>query len=258
MDTLRLIILFIGLAVIAGIYLRFREPKQKSDESIPDDKASFLDKLKEFLPRKQDTQSAQDNRIGPQISLEDVDSLGAIKVHGSEVTKGELAEGVHVGWDSMTPVAPQDELLMVFNILAKAEQVFIGRQIQEAATQTGFVYGDMKIFHYHADKLSDGAPAVCSFANLLQPGHFGEIDSGEFSSPGISLFAQLPGPLEARETFKLTLDKAHKLAELLGGELCDETRSMLTEQAIGHIKEKVEAFRFKQQMAAMKQRRHER
>ena len=63
----------------------------------------------------------------------------------------------------------------------------------------------------------------------------------------------------SREAFKLILDKAHKLAELLGGELCDETRSMLTEQTIGHIKEKVEAFRFKQQMAAMKQqRRHER
>ena len=64
------------------------------------------------------------------------------------------------------------------------------------------------------------------------------------------------------QTFEVTagdlLDKAHALAESLGGEVCDETRSILTEQTIGHIKEKVEAFRFKQQMAAMKQRRHER
>lgn len=258
MDKLRLIIFFIGLAVIAGIYLRYREPKQSSDDAVPDDKSSLLDKLKVLLPRKQGSQTNQDSRIGPQISIEDVDSLGAIKVHGSEVTEDELAEGVHIGWDSMTPVSPQDELLIVFNILAKPEQVFTGVQIQSAATQTGFVYGDMQIFHYHADKLSNDAPAVCSFANLLQPGHFAGIETDEFTTPGISLFAQLPSPLEAREAFKLTLDKAHVLAESLGGELCDETRSILTEQTIGHIKEKVEAFRFKQQMAAMKQRRHER
>lgn len=258
MDTLRLIILFIGLAVIAGIYLRYREPKQSSDDALPENKPSVLANLKDLLPGKHADQAGADNRIGPQISLEDVESLGTIKVHGKEVTEEELVEGVHIGWDSMTPVAPQDELLIVFNILAKPEQLFTGQQIRQAATQAGFVFGDMQIFHYHADKLSDSAPAICSFANLLQPGHFAGIDTDEFTTPGISLFAQLPGPLEAREAFKLILDKAKVLADLLGGELCDETRSILTEQTIGHIKEKVEAFRFKQQMAAMQQRRHDR
>lgn len=258
MDTLRLIIFLIGLAVIAGIYLRFREPKQKLDESISDDRTSLLDRLKGLLPRKRDSQSEHEHRIGPQISLEDVDSIGSINVHDSKVTKDELARGVHIGWDSMTPVAAQDELILVFNILARPEQVFTGQQIQAAANQTDFTFGDMKIFHHHAAMLSPNAPPVCSFANLLQPGHFDEIELDGFSCPGISLFAQLPGPLEAREAFKLLLDKAHSLAELLSGELCDETRSVITEQAIAHIKEKVEAFRFKQQMAAMKQRRHER
>lgn len=258
MDTLRLIILFIGLAVIAGIYLRYREPKQKPEESPAVDKPSLFDNLKGLLPRRQTDPHGQDHRIGPAITLDDVDSVGVIKVHGSEVTADELAEGVLIGWDSMTPVAPQDALLMVFNILAKPGRVFTGPQIREAAALAGFVYGEMQIFHFYADKLSGRTPAVCSFANLLKPGHFAGLDAEDFTTPGISLFAQLPGPLEAREAFKLTLGKAHHLAESLGGVLCDETRSMLTEQAVGHIKEKVEAFRFKQQMAAMQQRRHER
>lgn len=258
MDTLRLIILFIGLAVLAGIYLRYREPNKTSAESPLDDKPSWFDRLKALLPARQTDPLGQQERIGPSISFADVDSLGAIKVHGSEVTADELAEGVHIGWDSMTQVAPQDELLIVFNILARPGQVFSGRQIREAAELHGFSYGEMQIFHCHADKLSDHAQAVCSFANLLNPGHFADLETEGFSSPGISLFAQLPGPLEARETFKLIVDKAHGLASAMGGILCDESRSILSEQTLAHIKEKVEAFRFKQQMAAMQQRRHER
>ena len=163
---------------------------------------------------------------------------------------------MHIGWDSMTPVAPRDECVIVFNILAKPGEQFKAEDIQGAASSTGFTLGERNIFDYRADKMNSKAPAVCSFANAVEPGHFAALDSNEFASPGISLFAQLPGPLEARETFKLTLDKAHDLASSLGGILCDESRSILSEQTVSHIKEKVEAFRFKQQMAAMKQRRH--
>jgi len=268
MDPLRLIILLIGLVVIAGIYLRYREPASKSkpepdtaessDDDGGSDKVAWLDGLKTLLPRRKHAHDEPDHRIGPQISMEDVESLGLIKVHSNTITSDELAEGMHIAWDSMTPVAPQDELLIVFTVLAHSGEVFPGKMIRQAAQQAGFEYGDMHIFHYYADRLSDSAPAVCSFANIVQPGHFEMIDQADFTSPGISLFAQLPGPLEAREAFKELLGKAHMLADLLGGELCDETRSILTEQSIGHIKEKVEAFRFKQQMAAMKQRRHER
>ena len=252
MDPLRLIILFIGLAVIAGIYLRYREPGQ-SDNSMAQAKASLLEILKGLLPK---AKPDQEDRIGPEISLEDVESLGVIKVHGSEVRADELEEDMHIGWDSLTPVAPKDECIIVFNILAKPGEVFDAEAIQSAASAAGFQLGEKRIFEYRTGKMSEQTPAVCSFANAVEPGHFDALDSTDFTSPGICLFAQLPGPLEARETFKLTLDKAHGLASSLGGILCDETRSILSEQTVSHIKEKVEAFRFKQQMAAMQQRRH--
>ena len=254
MDPLRLIILFFGLAVIAGIYLRYRQPGPSSTETPATDKPSLFETLKSLLPQKKVAQPDEDHRLGPKISLDDVDAIGAIKVHGSDLSEAELSETVNIGWDSMTPVAPQDEMLIVFNILARPGQVYSGSQIREAAEQAGFQFGDMQIFHYHGETLSSDAPAVCSFANLLQPGHFEQIDSDGFTTPGISLFARLPGPLEARDTFNLTLDKAYALASSLGAILCDESRSILSEQTIGHIKEKVEAFRFKQKMAAMKRR----
>lgn len=252
MDPLRLIIFFVGLLVITGIYLRYREKDQSRDESGTENKPSLLERLKERLSRREDRQE----RFGPEISMEDVESLGAFKVHGSEVKADELENGMHIGWDSMTPVDPKDECIIVFNILAKPGEQFKASDIRSAATESGFNLGERNIFDYRTQKMNSTTPAVCSFANAVEPGHFAALDSGEFCSPGISVFAQLPGPLEARETFKLTLDKAHELAASLDGVLCDETRSILSEQTVSHIKEKVEAFRFKQQMAAMKHRRH--
>ncbi|MDH5446227.1 MAG: cell division protein ZipA C-terminal FtsZ-binding domain-containing protein [Gammaproteobacteria bacterium] len=253
MDPLRLIILFIGLVVIAGIYLRYREPKQSDSSAPPEDKPSLLDTLRDILPSRK---SGQDERDEPDISMEDVESFGSFQAHGSEVKSDDIETGIHVGWDSMTPVDPKDEVLIVFNILAKPGEQFHGPDIQTAAIESGFKLGDKDIFDYRNEKMNSSSPAVCSFANAIEPGHFAALESEEFASPGISLFAQLPGPLDARETFKLTLDKAHGLASSLGGILCDESRSILSEQTVGHIKEKVEAFRFKQQMAAKQQRRH--
>lgn len=252
MDPLRLIILFVGLLVIAGIYMRFREPKQ-SDGSLSEEKTSLFNKISNLLPERSRT---QEERFGPDISQEDVDSLGSFKVHGSELESEDIDEGVHINWDSMTPVDAKDECIIVFNILAKPGEQFAAGDILSAAADSGFQLGSSKVFDYRSEKLNNKGPAVCSFANAVEPGHFAEIESGGFSSPGISLFALLPGPLEARETFKLTLDKAHGLASSLGGVLCDEARSILSDQTVSHMKEKVEAFRFKQQMAAMKQRRH--
>lgn len=258
MDTLRLIILFIGLLLIAGVYLWYREPKTHANEIPPDEHPSFLTRLKALFFRHHTKHRGQDNRIGPPISIEDVESIGTIKVHGGELTEDELVGEVRVGWDSMTPVASKDELLIVLTVLARPGQKFSGRLLRQAARQTGFEYGDMQIFHCRVPGRPGNAPPVCSFANLLKPGHFARIDSEGFETPGISLFCQLPGPLEAREAFRLTLSRAQALAELLDGEVCDETRSILTEQTISHLKEKVEAFRFKQKMAAMQQHKKER
>ena len=252
MDPLRLIILLVGLLVIAGIYLRYREPK-RPDDSAEKQSFSILETIKNLLPEKR---SVENDFTGPDISLEDVEALGAFKAHGGELSAEDLDDSMQLGWDSMTPVEPKDECILVFNILAKPGEQFRSGDIKLAADANGFFLGSRQIFDYRKDTNKPKSPVICSFVNAVEPGHFAALESAEFSTPGISLFAQLPGPLEARETFKLTLDKAHDLASSLGGILCDESRSILSEQTVSHLKEKVEAFRFKQKMAAMKQRRH--
>jgi len=259
MDTLRLILLLLGLALIVGIYWRYREPKRGQKEESSVHKPLPRSRFGRLFQRDKhvDDEVVEERMIGPAISDEDVDALGSISVHRTEVAIDALEEDMHIDWDSMTPVDPEDEVIIAFHILAKEEALFAGEQIRQAAEQSDFCYGDMNIFHYYCDAQAEERVAVCSLANLFKPGYFDLNETTAFSTAGISLFMQLPGPMEAREAFNLTLTKAQELAGQLDGVLCDETRSILTEQTIGHLREKVEDFRFKQQLAAMKNRRHE-
>lgn len=147
-----------------------------------------------------------------------------------------------------------DMLVIVLNLIAKDNGYLYGSDIQYALEQTGFVFGDMNIYHYFTD---DGNPkmALCSVANLIEPGTLEYEQLEVLKTPGLSLFMQLPGPLNGREALESTLKLGRNLADLLGADLCDETRSVLSIQTIGHLKEKIEAFHFKQQMANIKNHR---
>ncbi len=66
---------------------------------------------------------------------------------------------------------------------------------------------------------------------------------------------QLPGPTECRKALETLLEVSKRLADALSGELCDENRSVLTQQTIPHLKDKVETYRLKQQ-TAQRNKRH--
>lgn len=257
MDMLRLILLLIGLVVVAGIYLYYREPNEKT-EPPSEDKPSPLERLKSLFTGKSGQADDDEDWIHPKITTEDFEQLGSMVARRATDDNEDLDEEMHASWDSTTPVAPGDEVVLVFHIMATKDKQFTGDELKQAAEQAGFQFGDMQIFHFYGRQLAAEGDAICSMANILEPGYFDQDSLDSFISPGVTLFMQLPGPLEARQAFELTLDKAREITGLLAGELCDESHNVLTEQTISHMKEKVESFRFKQQVAAIKQRRHER
>lgn len=257
MDMLRLTLLIVGLIVIVAIYLYYREPSD--DKATPvTDKPSFITKLKALFSRQSSSATEDDDEawIRPKVTEEDFAELGHIVARRSNSEDESLDEEMHIDWDSSTPVAPEDELVLVFHIMAGQDNVFMGESLQSAFDQAGFIYGDKQIYHYYGEGLNPEGEAVCSITNVLEPGYFEPKQFSDFTTPGLTLFMQLPGPVEARRAFDTTLAKAKQLANLLEAELRDESRNGLTDQSIGHMKEKVEAFRFKQQVAALKQRRH--
>ena len=124
-----------------------------------------------------------------------------------------------------------EELVIVLNIMSARDKRFNGLDILDVLLANGFNHGEMNIFHYFHNE-TDRIP-VCSIANVVEPGIF-ELELIEsVNTPGLSLFMQLPGKVDGRKAFEIMLDKGRTIAEQLEGDLCDETRSVLTMQTQG-------------------------
>ena len=145
-------------------------------------------------------------------------------------------------------VEPGEELIIVLNVMAHEGQRFPGLDIHQAMAQAGLHHGDMNIYHQHVETNGDG-PTIFSVANVVEPGSFDPSLMDEFSSPGLVLFMRLPVAIESEKAFAKMLACARLLAQQLDGELMDETRSSMTQQTIGHLRERVAAYQFKQQLA---------
>jgi len=76
----------------------------------------------------------------------------------------------------------------------------------------------------------------------------------DYETPGLSLFCQLPGPVSSSEAFDVLLKKARSIADSLGGQLCDDKRNLLTEQATGHYRDRISAFDHEVALARKKQK----
>jgi len=143
-----------------------------------------------------------------------------------------------------------EPLVLVLTILAKKENLLGGGEIYKVLEKEGVNHGDMEIFHFRMGGEKD---AVFSVANLVEPGTFNIKTINEEHTPGLSLFCQLPGPVAGTVAFELLLNKARSIAENLGGQLCDDKRNLLTEQAIGHYRDRISAFDREVALARKKQ-----
>ncbi len=135
-----------------------------------------------------------------------------------------------------------DKLIISHTILSKSKP-FSGVQLFQALESAGLVYGEMKIYHYPCDE-SPESFALFSIANVVEPGTFDPQNPDALKTPGISMFMRLPTRMDNYEAYKKFIHVAQMIAAELDGELCDETRSQLTQQAISYKKEQIRKLNF--------------
>ena len=252
MDSLRLILLVIGIFLITGIYLVYRF---KQDTRIF--KLSNLSKLFQLVfsrfSKKNTDSSEYDSHYDDELEAGDIEQFSAISAELNEQSGDDEVETISAYSDIQLTPGSVDDLVIVFNIMAKKGHNFKGLDILDALLANGFAHGEMSVFHYFENE-ADKVP-VCSIANVVEPGTFDLAQIEMVNTPGMSLFMQLPGDVESRKSFEIMINKGRAIAESLQGDLCDETRSVLTMQTIGHLKEKIEAWLFKQKMAQLQSSR---
>ena len=280
MDTLRWILLAVGVAVVVGIYLwetGRRRLRQREEEELDDVERELLEGLS--ARRDDDPFAGLGNLRGEPLKLdaEDVRGLGPmvpdedepelrVEPEAARSAQGHRAEGRPA---EGRPVEarpaeagsrlyavdgrkghPGEELIIVLNVMAEPGRPFPGTEVRSALESVDMRYGDMQVFHHHGVGDMRTEQPVFSVANLLKPGTFDVASLEGFATPGLVMFMRLPGPLDPRVAFELMLNTGQRLAESLHGELRDETRSVLSAQTIAHVRERIAEFNRRQLLAA--------
>jgi cell division protein ZipA len=123
--------------------------------------------------------------------------------------------------------------------LAASPQGLDGAKLQYALEAESLKFGKYDVFHrIH----TDGASIVFSVASMVEPGTFDLEKMPETHYPGVTLFAQLPGPTPGMHALNELIACARKLQQALGGTLQDDRGVPLTVHRIERLRQEVREF----------------
>lgn len=268
MDNLRLILILLGLAVLAAIWLLHRPEgsSRKPGASRRDERRQepFIGAGGPDSPVDEDRDepaAAQPHQtvlpdLGAALdetpvearrgSSSDRDTWSDEEERPREVPPEREwleADPVREAAASETVAPERDDAgapkIVTLYVRARGDRQISGLSLLDAAIKAGLRFGEMKIFH----RRHRGATRpVFSMANITRPGSFDPSGWNLFQTPGVTLFMTLPGPVNALDAWDAMLATGKRLAELLDADLMDDAQCLVTRQRIAQIREDMREF----------------
>jgi cell division protein ZipA len=211
-----------------------------------------LSKPDRDLDDDMDAERGNDPGLTEEVAF-DVDDLSRTPV---DAASDRLTDPGTMDWlDEIEPVPssqaqsarlPRHEDTKVYslNVIARADQGFAGGDILRVLLGCGLRFGDMDFFHL--SEAQGGTPTIqFSVANMMQPGVFDLENMEELSTQGLMFFLTLPGPHDMARAFDLMLETAYTVAHSLGGDVYDETRSVMTKQYVESLRQSIREYESK-------------
>jgi cell division protein ZipA len=139
---------------------------------------------------------------------------------------------------AQTPNASEQQKIVTVRVCAPGEARWSGATLLSALELHGLAYGRYQVFHR---RHVDGRSLFC-VASLIEPGTFDVARMSTEEFRGITLFAVLPGPVEALLTVDELLGAARGLAQELSGMVQDNKGMPLSPQRAAALRDDVARF----------------
>lgn len=246
MDNLRLILIVLGVIILAAIVL-FHRPKGHSQRNHarlrqgrrePGLGAAVDEESEEG---SSESEQRADDEVTRQASFPTFErhseSAAAVSERASPPGR-DAAPAARPNQPAAAPVSAPDKIITLY-IRRREGQRINGSELLDAAVKAGLAFGEMNIFH----RRQEGAKKpVFSMANLTPPGHFDASAWNVFDTPGVALFATLPGPVSGLDAWDAMLATGTRIAELLDADLLDDAKCLLSRQRIGQLREEMREY----------------
>jgi cell division protein ZipA len=225
---------------------RIATPLKPPVVEIPHDAEPELMELPIEEPARVEARRTDQPASVPQVDDDDEGGARPSWVRTQPLDRARLAEArqsagtsdaAHDQSAAAAEQPKQRQRIVALRVLTKGDR-WPGRALVDALEAEGLVYGKYSIYHRQR---SDGK-TIFFAASLVEPGSFDLEKLDELTFPGVSLFAVLPGPMDAPSTFDQMLASARRLAEKLDAQLQDEQGSTLTAQRILNVREELVHF----------------
>lgn len=140
---------------------------------------------------------------------------------------------------SETPAQRRAERRKILSLrLSVAPQKIEGAKLLEVLHLELLAHGKYDVFH----RLHSDGQSIFSIASMVEPGTFDVEKMGETLYPGVTLFAQLPGPVPGMHALNELVACARRLHQALGGVLQDDRGVPLTVHRIERMRQEVRDF----------------
>jgi cell division protein ZipA len=242
-DSLRIVLILIGLLVLAGIVL-FHKPSGESKRNHQ----RWLTARRE--PRldgggREDTDDRLEPRLEPERSAQSSPSNLAAGLASARMTTLALDPGAEsrgsespAGSGRGQRMGAPDKIVTLY-VQRREGRRINGSELLDAAIKAGMEFGEMNIFH----RLHEGATEpVFSMADLTAPGNFDPSNWNVFDTSGVTFFMTLPAPISALDAWDAMLATASRMGELLDADVLDDARCRVNRQRIAQLRESMREY----------------
>ena len=227
-SELRFLILALGILFVAAIYLWERHKSAHAQRN----RRKRMQKKIQSHHLRDDRHHLGGEKDGSEDDSEEVAAWHEELTYSApaDEQQGNTTQSLSGDMEEIEIEHPsrQEEILSLS--VASRRKFFTGDAIVSALHAAGLSPGPMDVYYHY-----NGAEELFAVVSMVNPGTFPQ-DMSRFRSPGLSLFARLPGSLDGEEILEVMYETALLLAENLDGALLGFDHKPLTEETLDEMR----------------------